>query len=118
MKRPGPPTPDGPNSAYDAVVKGMSCKQQPNGRMECTYQVGDGLRFVISGVGQIDVVTSILKVDTAGAFVAGFAPLHGCVMVRPAVSRPDSVGHMAFVSPYDGKVYRNWNTCTRQAPKR
>ena len=96
----------------------MSCKQQPNGRMECTYQVGDGLRFVISGVGQADAVTSILRVDSAGGHIAGFAPLHGCVIVRPSVSRPDSLASMAFVSPYDGKVYRNWNTCLKQAPKR
>jgi hypothetical protein len=86
--------------------------------MECSYHVGDGLRFVISGVGQIDVVTNILKVDTAGAYIAGFAPLHGCVIVRPSESRPDSLALMAFVSPQDGKVYRNWNTCLRQAPKR
>ena len=103
---------------YDAVVKGMSCKQQPNGRMDCTYQVGDALRFVIAGVGQVDVVTSVLRVDSAGAYIAGFAPLHGCVIVRPAESRSDSLGHTAFVSPQDGKVYRNWNTCHRQAPKR
>ena len=86
--------------------------------MECTYNVGDGLRFAISGIGQVDVVMSVLKTDSAAGYIAGFAPLHGCVIVRPSESRTDSLANMVFISPQDGKVYRNWNTCLRQTPKR
>jgi hypothetical protein len=96
----------------------MSCRQQPTGRMDCDYSVGGDLRFAIKGVGQVDAVTSIIQVDSLGAYVAGFAALHGCVIVRPSQPGPDSLATMAFVSPQDGKVYRNWNTCLRQAPKR
>lgn len=110
--------PVAPNPTYDDVVKGMSCRQQQNGRMDCVYAVGDGLRFQISGVGQVDVVMTFVKMDSGATYVAGFAPLHGCVIVRPAQPGQDSLARMAFVSPHDGKVYRNWNTCLRQAPKR
>jgi hypothetical protein len=106
------------NAAYDAVVKGMTCKQQTAGRMDCVYTVDDGLRFTIAGVGQADVVVNFTRVDSASAFVPGMAPLNGCVIVKPAQTRPDSLANMAFVSPHDGKVYRNWSTCLRQAPKR
>jgi hypothetical protein len=96
----------------------MACKQQQNGRMDCSYNVADALRFSISGIGQVDVVMSVVRVDSGSAYVAGFAPLHGCVIVRPSHAAADSVASTAFVSPFDGKVYRNWNTCLRQAPKR
>ena len=106
-----------PNAAYDAVVQGMSCKQQPSGRMNCDYKVGEGLLFTVTGVGQVDVVVNFTKLTAESEFVAGVAPLHGCVIVRRARGA-DSLGQTAFVSPHDGRVYRNWNTCLRQAPKR
>lgn len=86
--------------------------------MDCSYNVADALRFSINGIGQVDVVMSIARLDSGSAYIAGFAPLHGCVIVRPANPGPDSLASMAFVSPHDGKVYRNWNTCHRQAPRR
>jgi hypothetical protein len=99
------------NRTYDAVVQGMSCKQQPSGRMDCDYKVGKSLRFSVSGVGQQDVVINFLKVDSDEDFVASIAPLHGCIVVRATHTRSDSTTSLAFVSPQDGKIYRNWNTC-------
>lgn len=96
---------------YDAVVQGMTCKQQQSGRMDCEYKVGKSLRFIVSGVGQQDVIVNFFKVDADEDFVASVAPLHGCVVVRPSQSRSDTSTNLAFVSPQDGKVYRNWNTC-------
>lgn len=94
----------------------MTCKQQSSGRMDCDYKVGDGLHFAVSGVGQVDVVVHFTKLTAESSFSAGVAPLHGCVIVRRAGE--DSLANTAFVSPHDGKVYRNWNTCLRQPPKR
>jgi len=105
------------NKTYDAVVLGMSCKQQRSGRMDCEYRVGKSLRFLIAGVGQQDVVINFFKVDVDEDYFASVAPLHGCVVVTPASARSDTASSLAFVSPQDGKVYRNWNTCLR-TPKR
>ena len=102
---------------YDAVVQGMSCKQQTSGRMDCEYRVGKSLRFLISGVGQQDVVINFFKVDVDEDYFATVAPLHGCIAVRPAQARLDTTSNLAFVSPQDGKIYRNWNTCLKTAKK-
>ena len=91
----------------------MSCKQHSSGRLDCDYRVGTALRFQITGVGQVDAVVNFSHVDPQGDFIAGIAPLHGCVIVRPSQQRPDSTANTAFVSPHDGKVYRNWNTCLK-----
>lgn len=79
--------------------------------MDCDYKVGKSLRFSVSGVGQQDVVINFLKVDSDEDFVASIAPLHGCIVVRATHTRSDSTASLAFVSPQDGKIYRNWNTC-------
>jgi hypothetical protein len=103
---------DRPNPTYDAVVKGMSCKQRQTGEMDCEYQVGQSLRFGISGVSQPDAAVMFYKVDAADEYYAGVIALHGCVVIRPARSAgADSVARFAFVSPRDGKVYRDWQSC-------
>lgn len=91
----------------------MSCKQVSSGRLDCEYKVGTALRFGIAGIGQPDAVVNFFHVDPQGDFMAGIAPLHGCVIVRPTQQRADSTSSAAFVSPHDGKVYRNWNTCLK-----
>lgn len=101
------------NTTYEAVVAGMACKQISSGRLDCEYKVGRSLRFQITGVGQSDAVVNFHQVDPDGEYMAGIAPLHGCVVVRPTQQRADSTGTAAFVSPHDGKVYRNWNTCLK-----
>lgn len=104
-------------STYDAVVAGMTCRQQTNGRLDCHYVIGESLQIRITGVGQEDAVVNFQKVDSTAGYVAGFAALHGCVMIRPAKARPDSLVALAFVSPRDGRVYRTWQHC-RQPPRR
>ncbi len=101
---------------YDATVEGMSCRQQTNGRLDCTYVVGESLRFSIAGIGQEDAAISFSLVDSTRGYVAGFSTLHGCVVVRPAAAG-DSSAALAFVSPRDGRVYRVWQHC-KQPPRR
>ena len=118
--RPARPAPDSVrNTTYDAVVRGMSCKQKASGEMTCEYKVGTSLRFDIVGVGQADVSVSFYKVEEGGAFSASMAPLNGCVRVVP---RNDSSAtapvDLAFVSPSDGKVYRTWNACLKLPVRR
>lgn len=102
------------NPTYDAVLEGMSCKQRQTGEMDCEYKVGKSLRFLIAGVGQPDVAISFFKADVEGDYYASFAVLHGCVVVRPTKQTADTT-MFAFVSPRDGKTYRNWPTCHRPA---
>ena len=102
---------DKPNSTYDAIVKGMACKQQPSGEMDCAYEVGKSLHFAIAGVGQPDAAVTFYKVDHDDDYYAGVTALHGCVVVKPAKATADSVANFAFVSPQTGKAYRDWQSC-------
>lgn len=106
----------GTSSAYDALVDGMSCRQQTNGRLDCTYAIGESLRLSIAGVGQEDAVITFARVDSTAGWTAGFSVLHGCVVVRRAAAR-DSAAAPAFISPKDGRVYRGWQHCA-QPPRR
>ena len=101
-----------PNPTYDAVVEGMSCKQRQSGQMDCEYQVGKSLRFVISGVSQPDATVTFYKVDSEQDYYAGVTALHGCVVVKPVKNAPpDTIAHFAFISPRDGRAYRDWQNC-------
>jgi hypothetical protein len=107
--------------AFNALIDGMSCRQQSGGRMDCDFRVGSTLRFVVAGVGQEDVVISFMQADSVAEYVASIAPLHGCVVVKPVraadaarasgLQASDSAATYAFVSPRTGKVYRNWQGC-------
>ena len=66
---------DKPNSTYDAIVKGMACKQQSSGEMDCAYDVGKSLRFAIAGVGQPDAAVTFYKVDHDDDYYAGVTAL-------------------------------------------
>lgn len=101
------------NPTYDAVVSGMTCKQQSSGQLDCDYRVGKSLRFTIAGVGQDDTAITFFKVDFDGDYFATVGVQHGCVIVKPAKPTLTSGLHFAFVSPRDGKVYRDWPTCGR-----
>jgi hypothetical protein len=98
-----------PNKAYDAVIEGMSCRQQTSGRLDCEYAVGQGVRFRIEGVGQESATVHFVKVDSTQGYTAGFAPLHGCVVVRPATGKEETA--LAFVSLRDGRVHKGWQHC-------
>ena len=107
------------STTYDAVVRGMSCKQKSSGEMTCEYKVGTSLRFEIVGVGQADVSVNFYKVDEQGSFSASMAPLNGCVRVVPqGDSSATAPTDLAFVSPSDGKVYRTWNACLKLPVRR
>lgn len=99
---------------YDAVVEGMTCRQQSSGRLDCLYAVGTGLRFTIAGVGQDDALITFARVDSTAGWVAGYSAVHGCVVVKPAGTATDAAAPLAFVSPRDGRVYRAWQHCRQQ----
>jgi hypothetical protein len=108
---------------YEAVVKGMSCKQQTSlsvTQLDCEYRVGRSLEFVIAGVGQRDAAITIVRSSGYEAdYYASIGVAHGCVIVKPgtlareAAFRRGLDADMAFVSPKTGKVYKAWQDCDR-----
>ncbi len=105
------------NPTYDAVVKGLKCTQQRSGQLDCEYRVGRSLRLEIAGVGQSDAAITFYKVDFDGDFYATVGVLHGCVVVKPAHHPPGQFSQFAFISPKDGKVYLDWETCSEAGSK-
>lgn len=112
-----PPLQGDPNPTYDAVVRGMVCTQQPNGQLDCEYKVGRSLRFAIAGVGQDDAAITFFKVDFDGDYYASVGVLHGCVVVKPSHPTVEEGIQLAFVSPRNGKVYKDWRSCSKAASR-
>ena len=105
------------NPTYDAVVRGLKCTQQNSGQLDCDYRVGRSLRLEIAGDGQSDAAITFYKVDFDGDFYATVGVLHGCVVVKPSHHPPGQFSQFAFISPKDGKVYRDWQTCSTAGSK-
>jgi hypothetical protein len=107
------------SSTYDAVVRGMVCKQStlpsvPQ-QLDCQYRVGRDLEFAVTGVGQRDAAITIVRAaGYGGDYYASIGLLHGCIIVKPGTRSASSVeAGMAFVSPKTGKVYKTWEECGR-----
>jgi hypothetical protein len=86
--------------------------------MECDYVVGHSLHFVIAGIGEEDATISFMSSSFEGDYYGGVTS-HGCVIVHKGglnspsdvVERLNRFADLAFVSPRDGKVYRNALDC-------
>jgi len=99
-------------STFEATVRGASCKQNPNGAMNCVYQIGRDLEFSITDAGATDVGISFIRSNIAGDYYARFGPQHGCVIVAQGQAIASSAPpEFAFVSPRNGRVYRAWPEC-------
>ena len=108
---------------YEAVVKGMSCKQQTSlavTQLDCEYRVGRSLEFVIAGVGQSDAAITVVRSNGYDAdYYASIGVAHGCVIVKPGAAAREAAlrrgidADFAFVSPKNGKVYKVWQECAR-----
>jgi hypothetical protein len=106
-------------STFEIVSSGKACRQTPSREFSCEYRVGNDLRFSIDGVGGEWTGITFLKSDFDGDFYAKFGLQHGCVIVRrgkkswkkDAAEGPGSPSDYAFVSPKNGKVYREWGAC-------
>lgn len=106
-----------PTSTYDTVQRARVCTQNSVDRqqLDCEFRVGKSLRFGIAGVGLADAGIVFAKSDIDGDYYGAFGLEHHCVIVWPGpVTAKQSVGRAfdaAFVSPVDGKVYRDWRSC-------
>jgi hypothetical protein len=106
-------------STYDAVLIGKACKETQSQEISCEYKVGNGLHFIIDGIGGEWTGITFMKSDIDGDFYPTFGLQHGCVIVKRGKknwkkdvdSGPGSPIDYAFVSPKNGKVYRDWVAC-------
>jgi hypothetical protein len=107
-------------SIYDLVLAGKNCKAGKTMQtLSCEYRVGTDLHFSIDGIGDDDTGISFLRSSFEGDYFATVGVMHGCVIVKHGNKTvPDDLSVLmsdfAFVSPKNGKVYRNWQDC-RQA---
>lgn len=99
-------------STYDLTVKGKQCKEGLNQQLDCDYKIGNDFHLSIGGVGQSDAGVTFMKSDVNGKYYGTFGILHGCVIVKNGnKSRDKSPLDNAFVSPINGKVYKDWESC-------
>jgi hypothetical protein len=105
------------SATYEMVQRSRVCTSNPvdSKQLDCEFRVGKSLRFGIAGVGLADAGIVFSKSDIDGDFYAAFGLEHRCVIVWPgATTSKQSPGRSldaAFVSPVDGKVYRDWRSC-------
>ena len=102
------------SSTFDVVEKARACSRStidPE-QTDCEYRVGKALRFSIAGVGAVDAGIVFAKSDIDGDYYAAFGLQHRCVIVWPGAAAVSSkVADLAFVSPVNGRVYRDWSSC-------
>jgi len=93
-------------SIYDLLIAGKECKQELSQLLGCTYRINDDFQLDIIGIGAPDTAIMFTKSDFKGGhgYYAKYGLLHGCVIVQHI---PD----MAFISPLNGKVYRDVESC-------
>jgi hypothetical protein len=101
---------------YEATTRGALCKSTPQGPRECSYSVGRDLAFSIAPIGEPDALISFIRSDDGGDYYASFGVLAGCVVVKHGkrgMREADSRYAYAFVSPRNGRVYRDWHDCRK-----
>ena len=103
------------DDVYLKTLAGKTCSESKNQKIECTYTVGNDLKFIIGPIGDDYNSVTFLRSSFDGDYYASFGMLHGCIMVKPGKKTIESdeyiFGQFAFVSPKNGNVYRDWTEC-------
>jgi hypothetical protein len=98
------------NETYDKTLEGKSCQEDTRQQINCTYKIGEDLEIWIDGIGLPDTGVTFAKSNFQGDYYAAFGMQHLCVMVK---SGKDLLQGLAFISPKNGKVYKDWETCQK-----
>ena len=101
-------------ATVDVVIAGMGCKQIARDQLDCEYRVGRDLHFTISGVGDEDADVTFMKSSFDGDYYGSVALAYRCAIVKPGGANRLKLldaGALAFVSPKNGKVYADWQSC-------
>ena len=108
-----PPCMAAADQTYENVIKGKSCKESGQ-RLDCIYRVGRDLYIAIAGIGMPDTGINFYASSLEGDYYASVGVMHGCILVTPGKSSGSSEDEgYAFISPKNGKVYKNWRSCKR-----
>ena len=103
-------------STFELTVKGKSCSEQKSQQVDCDYKIGADFWLSIAGVGNSDAGVTFMKSDFKGKYYGTFALTHGCVVVKTGTAnKTGSPLDLAFISPRNGKVYRDWQSCQQAA---
>jgi hypothetical protein len=98
-------------STYDLLVNETKCTMKRN-LLECDYKIGGDFWLSIAGVGGIDTGITFMKSDFNGKYYGTVGVMHGCIIIKNGIANNKSyIGNMAFVSPKNGKVYQDWQSC-------
>lgn len=106
-----------PSTTYNVVEKARVCAPSAADprQLDCDFRVGKSLHFAIAGVGLADAGIAFSKSDIDGDYYAAFGLEHHCVIIWPGATTikqaPARWADLAFVSPVNGKVYRDWPSC-------
>ena len=101
---------------YDDTVAGKECHESSSQQLICNYQIGPDLRISITGIGAPDARIDFEKSDIETEYYAVLGILHGCIIINPGRLNSHLYGvsgGYAFISPMNGKVYRNWIDCQK-----
>jgi hypothetical protein len=100
-------------TTYERTLQSKSCSEQKrNQQLDCDYKLGADFWLSIAGVGSPVAGISFMKSEFKGQFYGTVAVSHGCVVVKPGSANKVNLPHdMAFISPRNGKVYRDWPSC-------
>ncbi len=83
-------------------------------RLDCTCRGGRDLYIAIAGIGMPDTGINFYASSLEGDYYASVGVLHGCIIVTPGkLSEGKEDGGYAFISPKNGKVYKDWWSCKK-----
>ena len=101
------------NQTYEDVLAGKSCSVSDSQQLNCDYRVGKDLDIGIAGIGMPDTGITFYVSNYDGDYYGTFGILHSCVIVSPGKlsDRYLLPGNKAFISPMNGKVYEDWQSC-------
>ena len=101
------------NQTYEDVLLGKSCSVTDYQQVNCRYRVGKDLDIGIDGIGMPHTGITFYVSNYVGDYYGTFGILHSCVIVSPGKlsDRYLLPGNKAFISPMNGKVYEDWQSC-------
>lgn len=68
------------------------------------------MHVTIAAIGKEETAVTIFKSDWDGDYYASFGIMHQCVVIKPGATAKDKLD-IAFISPKNGKVYSDWQSC-------
>ncbi len=95
------------NDTYEKTLFGRLCEEDSQGQINCIYKIGKDLEIWINGIGLPDTGVTFAKSNVEGDFYATFGMRHLCVII----SGKYLMQGIAFISPKNGQVYKDWETC-------